>query len=148
MAHKNYTDPSGFLYLSVTESLNVIAKPALYFWYAKHGWAGANRIKEDAGRFGTSVHDAIEAKLKGKRIKQLKGRAKELVDLAFQFVDQKNFFVFDTEVEVINESEKYNGTADMVGYFKDKPECIYIGDWKTGYTDINSNGMQLDAYAA
>src|SRR5512138_562310 len=58
-----YRLADGRLAPSVTSVLDVVHKPPLVAWRAKHGY-DADRIAEEAARFGTAVHVAAEALLR------------------------------------------------------------------------------------
>jgi hypothetical protein len=51
---------TGKRYISVTTVLGIIAKPALYKWYADRGWEGARKELKDAGDGGTAMHTLID----------------------------------------------------------------------------------------
>lgn len=131
---------------SVTEVLNVINKPFLYAWFAKHGFAECERIKKEAGDLGSRVHDAVESYLKGEGY-ELAGREAEMLQHFLKWKEQTDFRPVELELKVVSERHKFHGTFDALGTFGDSTELVMC-DWKTSSKIDDSYALQLAAYAA
>jgi CRISPR/Cas system-associated exonuclease Cas4 (RecB family) len=131
---------------SVTEVLNVINKPFLYAWYAKHGWKECERIKQESGELGQRVHDAIESYLRGDGY-ELSGREAEMMQLFLKWKEETDFRPMELEHKVISRNYRFHGTFDALGTFGDSTN-LFLLDWKTSSKIDDSYALQLSAYAA
>lgn len=145
MGHSEYI-LDGVAIPSVTQVLNVISKPQLYAWYAKHGWAECERIKKTSGELGQRLHDAIEAYLQGEPY-DLQGRELEMLRLFQDWKTQTDFRPVELERKVISKRHKFHGTFDALGTFGDSTE-LFMLDWKTSSKISDEYALQLSAYAA
>jgi hypothetical protein len=131
---------------SVTTIQGIVAKPFLYRWYGTKGWDECERIKREAGEFGSHVHDAIEKILRNEPLPELSDREAQLVDTFTQWRNQSGFTPVAIELHVESAAHKYHGTFDAIGHFGD-PAQPFVLDWKTSSAIDDSYGAQLAAYA-
>ena len=132
-------------YVSVTSVTSQIAKPALYRFYAKHGWEGATQISSQAKDTGSKLHEFIKNYL-----------GPETTDLsnieAHLPVEVRNFLNFVEvfkpkplllEAQLVNAKYKYAGTVDAVVRVK---ETVVLIDWKTSSAVYDEYLLQVEAY--
>lgn len=148
MPHTEHRGPDGKKWPSVTEFLGAVAKPGLFYFYAKEGWQGANDIGASAREFGSAVHAGIEAAILGEPEPKLTSRQRELVTRALTWMKESGFVVKAQEQHVKHEALGYAGTFDLLGYFESMPETLFIVDWKCSSSVNKDYGLQLAAYAA
>ena len=116
---------------SVTSILQVTKseedKAALENWKQRVGNAEAKRIKNEASNRGTSMHSYIEDFLKG-RINEsffesnenYKNMAKEIIEKGIKGKLEEIYGIETT----LHYTEKYAGTADLVGVYQGKESII------------------------
>ncbi len=167
---KGFYPINGELYPSVTTILRIINKPAIYFWYAKHGtskmlqvldeltkplrtkimsrlgWSMLDtptKIMKRSGNIGSEVHHAIDKYLKTGAKTKLKGEAKNAFNAFLIWEKEVDLKPVDTEVTVWSDELRYAGTLDFVGYINGE---LCIADWKTSSGIYPENALQLSAY--
>ena len=130
---------------SVTTILNEMSKPGLEIWYGKLGLKEANRQKEEAAAFGSSVHSAIEAICNGQTALYSDERLKTAVNnfriWADTFVEE--WVVF--EKAVFHDDLKYAGTADAYAILKGSKKMVLV-DFKTSKKVRDEYYLQVAAY--
>lgn len=144
-------------YLSVTNILKVIDKPALRYWFGKQVYlamvanptldqqaalAAPYAVSDTAKARGTTVHSIVEA------WKQI-----GMFEVAPEFVGYKNAFakwLGDTQAEiqtqektVVSEVHRYAGTLDMLVTINGRKVIV---DVKTGKDIYPEAFLQLSAY--
>ena len=113
-------------YPSVTSILSLTKseedKASLKLWKQRVGFKEANRIKTDASRRGTSLHSYIEDWLRGRvndsffeSNEQYKNMAKVIIENG---IKGKLEEIYGMEATLINPSDKYAGTADLIGIYR------------------------------
>jgi len=124
----------------VTTITGVIAKNGLFFWYGKFGTAECERIKEESSRFGSAVHEIIEASLSGQEPALGAVQAQIMNNFKVAF---KGYKTIANEVIIKNKEHMYGGTADCVA---EKDGKLILIDWKTSKDIYPENYLQLAAY--
>ena len=114
---------------SVTTILSATKKDkgALDAWVARVGQEEANRIKNEASRVGTYLHEVIERMVAYRHLPRptnwdmCKGYelGYKIINTYFQHVSE----IWGSEVSLYY-PEKYAGTTDLVGVYRDKPAII------------------------
>ncbi len=114
---------------SVTTILSATKKDkgALDAWIARVGQEEADRIKNEASRVGTYLHEVIERMVAYRHLPRPTNwdmcRGYELgykiINTYFQHVSE----IWGSEVSLYY-PEKYAGTTDLVGVYRDKPAII------------------------
>lgn len=124
-------------------------RKALEDWRKRVGDKEANRILDESNRFGTQVHDNVEAHIKGKTFPKCSVYAQMTSNkLIKEFVEKEIDVVYGIETWLYH-SNLYKGIADLV--------CMYDGelvlvDLKTARRAkkeeyINDYKLQVSAYA-
>lgn len=152
MAHRNPVI-HGCKEPSVTQVIAMLRMPFLERWRGLYGNAACDRVMKQSGKFGTTVHDCIDAGLKNKffalspPIPRTTYRQKQMVKLFWDWQELSRFTPIKTELFVISRMHRYGGTFDALGFFGDDKETLFFLDWKTSSSIEWSYGMQLAAYA-
>lgn len=158
MPHTDFIAPNGDTdWPSVTGVLDVLAKPQLYRWYAKHGWDVAIQILTDSGDLGSKVHDEIHTRLLmgGQPGIGIDPQVNKLVDkLWSDFIVPYNVKAVKLEQKVVSLEHRYHGTYDGIIHVTNLPigikQELYTGellvDWKTSNAIYDSQGIQLGGY--
>jgi hypothetical protein len=142
-----YRVPGGLLAPSVTSVLDVVHKPPLAAWRARHG-ADADRIAEEAARFGTNVHEGAEALVLGRPLPStLTVEERAVVDRIAEWLARRQPRDVEAERFIVGWSPAgaYAGTADGVCLRLDGERTVI--DWKTGSGPYVTQFSQLAAYA-
>jgi len=150
-----FREIDGVKYPRVTSILGVIAKPALYGWYAKNGEKAYEMLRQ-AGQRGSNVHHAIESRHAGHSWDDIfktstKEESKYLLGYKKfeQEWDYKQIKKFDNKI-VLSKKYHYCGELDEYGtliYKKSKQE--YKGiliDYKTSSGIWFEYPLQVSAY--
>src|SRR4029077_10862660 len=112
MPHTPFIGPDGKDWPSVTEVGDVLAKPALYRFYADNGWDGAEQIKHDSAAIGQEFHDGIFHRFNGTTT-PISLQAEQMVDEFFdEFVKPYQVVPIALEQKVINHAKRYHGSFD------------------------------------
>ncbi len=157
MGHSEYIDPvSGKVWPSVTRVTDILAKPQLYAYYAKHGMEGATANKDAAASVGTMFHDGIYHRFNGTTpTEPLTTQAQAMVDKFFdEFVKPYKVAVESMELKVVSNEFRTHGTYDAIVTVTDLPigraRTKYTGrvlaDWKQSNGIYDSHGLQLGGY--
>ncbi len=131
---------------SVTTILNIIAKgEGFNNWLKKQG-DKADTLLQEAGDFGSNIHNHLETIGKGIPInlKALKPRELRCVKT---FLGWKEEFVdsfLKTEMEIYSIKEEFAGTMDALVKLKDGR--IFLLDYKTSKYLYDTNHLQVVAY--
>jgi hypothetical protein len=114
---------------SVTTILSATKKDkeALDAWIARVGQEEADRIKNEASRVGTYLHEVIERMVAYRNLprptnwEMCKGyeMGYKIINTYFRNVNE----IWGSEVSLYY-PEKYAGTTDLVGVYRDKPHII------------------------
>ena len=140
--HKNES------YVRVTQVLNIISKPELYYWYAKHGYKECERIKKERRIFGSKFHKCVYDILENKsyyveKEYPLYDELTETIDLFKDWAKKFNIKPLYLEEAMVHDKLAYAGTVDFIGEI-DGVKCIV--DWKTSKDVYKSHFIQLSAY--
>lgn len=157
MPHTPYTSPTGETdWPSVTEVMDVLSKPGLYQFYAKHGMEGVASILASTGDIGNEFHAGIQARFQGTQEVYTTTSAKEMVDAFFEdFVKPYNVKPITLETKVVSVANRYHGTYDGIVHVTNVPygrgiQGVYSGkvlaDWKSSNSIYDSHGVQLGGY--
>ena len=159
-----YYDIGGNKYPSVTSVCGVIAKPALYGWYGKHGTKTCQQLLDESAQIGTALHSSIQqyydhALTKSTSPAKSTSSAKRFKLPPLCKTAWSNFRAFNRqyplrplflEYVVYSDLFKYAGCLDgLFEYFPDgpkrKPKTILI-DWKTSGSIYPEYALQVEAY--
>ena len=151
----------GIPYISVTNVLRVIDKPALSYWFGKKVyWAFVNdpslsekdalrapySASGEAKERGNTVHSIIETyKQTGKRIESVPAKFKPYVQAFYNWIDDNDVEIIENERTVISKEHGYGGTGDLIVRLN-KTEDIWMIDAKTGKDIYDEVELQLSAY--
>lgn len=147
-------------YLSTTEILKVIDKPALRYWYGQEVFyamckdpklnerealsAPYQSGKKAAGR-GTTVHSLVEAyKNTGQVIENVPDDFKGYAQAFYDFMNEVKPELIEQEKTAIDEENSVAGTLDIYGKIGSKH---YVLDIKTGKDIYAESSLQLSQYA-
>lgn len=133
---------------SVTQVLDVLAKPFLIFWYGKYGTAHCDKVKKEGADVGTMFHTDVENRIlsKPEQFTPINVQIKRMVDSLFNlWVLPQGIRVLHTEVSLEDKELRFHGTFDAVILMNGR---LYIVDWKTSnQMDEVNHPLQLAAYA-
>lgn len=148
-------------YVSVTECLKIIAKPAVQYWYGQQVYyatqkdpriderealAAPYKVSKEAQTRGTTIHSLIEAyKQSGAVISSVPEPLQGYAQAFYTWIDTVKPEILECERTVICEDERYAGTLDMLCAINGKK---YVVDFKTSkdgsiYQEAH---MQVSAY--
>jgi len=140
----------GERFTSVTTILDIIDKPGLRYWYAKHGLQKADQLKRAAADLGSLAHDFIMHDLKAdlglaKRIhiKQADKRIKPMIAKYYKLKKKWSLEPIAVECVLVSKKHKYAGRCDCIGYVYGD---IALIDWKTGSGIYDEYDLQMGAY--
>ena len=150
--YRQYTDPKGNKYYSITTCLSILSEEAIAKWRARVGEEEANRISSEASTRGTRVHEILEAYVNNEEDYMAK---KETFQDEFVFnqikpeIDKNLTEVWGQECALYSEHLGVAGRVDLVGVWNGQPSII---DWKTSKKEkkeewIKGYYMQATAYA-
>ncbi len=140
-----YTLENDVWYPRVTKIVEIKAKPALYYFYAKMpNYRAAEQVKEQSAVEGTMIHEAAEAILMGQKpvipysiTPSMAAFAEYLLDNNIE-VDPKH-----VEVRLKSDEHKYAGTLDAIARIGGKLGILDIKTSQEIYRDYN---IQTSAY--
>ena len=153
-----YETPNGITVPGTTTITGNISKPALYYWYGKHGNTKCAKIIKESQEFGSRIHMLIEAVSKGQKPTLSKDEKQVMDNYKVWEKDnvkeylwfEKDFALDDHDFEFTEEGVKYKlpfygygGTADLC--YIDKEGRRILGDIKTGGHWPEHN-LQVAAY--
>lgn len=131
---------------SVTTILDVLSKPGLEFWYGKLGFTEANKQKEEAAKFGTAIHNAIEDTYTGQVPSITDERMKTVISNFTKWSDRYIDSWLAFEKAVFHDELHYAGTADAFAILKGSKKMVLI-DFKTSKKVRDQYFLQVTAYA-
>ena len=157
-----YYHLNGEKYVSVTEVISVLNKPALVTWAAKtaatlvlndpeqfdtaeKAASGIYQARDRAAGRGTTVHSLAEAVLLGGEIDEtdmapaILGR----LNAIRTFVRDTQPKLIETECNVYSEKHLFAGTCDLIAEIGGQTLMV---DWKTGKGIYPESALQLSAY--
>lgn len=171
-----YTDPKDpkARYVSVTNVIGTLDKPALVGWAARSvaeaavdnlvqvvkmartdkaaavSWLKGQpyAARDTAAALGSRVHDLAERHQLGQDLGEIEPEAQAMVDQYLAFLDDHAPVFEATEATVVNRTLGYAGTLDALVRIPALGDGLYVLDYKTGKTGPYPEwGMQLWAYA-
>ena len=115
---RHYVTPAGRVYPSMTTVLSQYGKEGLEKWKKQVGEAEAERIKNKAGQFGTSLHDCAEKYILGQEVDygvnvELKRRFK----MVKECIDTRFGDVWGIETPLYSDKLRIAGRTDVIGQF-------------------------------
>ena len=147
-------------YLSTTEILKVINKPALMHWFGKEIYYAMNHhpsledrtaltmpysTSSDAKSRGTTVHSIVEAyKSTGDVLEGIPDQFQGYATAFYTFMRDHQVQLIEQEKQVFDPVERIAGTLDI--YAKIGDSCMVI-DVKTGKDIYPEAALQLSSYA-
>jgi hypothetical protein len=145
MPHAEITDASGNPIPSVTQVLSVISKRELYKWYGMNGWNHCEKIKREAGEWGTELHDSISQYLKNEKV-DVSSRCYPMLEAFAEWKEEAKFEpqIVEPEQPYVSQLYNYQGTFDAIGTVDGE---LVVCDWKTSSRIYSEYGLQLAAYA-
>ncbi|HEC64616.1 hypothetical protein LCGC14_2779260 [marine sediment metagenome] len=148
-------------YVSVTNILNVISKPALQYWFGKKVYwamvqeptleekaalAAPYKENTDAKIRGTAVHSIVEHyKHTREYIETIPDKYQGYAKAFYNWVKDNDIEIMEHERTVWSQKYKYAGTLDMLVKNKQSGR-IFIIDVKTGKDIYPESFLQLSAY--
>lgn len=145
-------------YVSVTNVLKVLDKPALRYWFGKEVyWAMVNNPDLDeksalnapyktsgkAKNRGSTVHGLVETFQKTGKVETADPEYQGYAEAFNKWVHEYNARIREHEKTVINKLGRYAGTLDILGEVAGKNVIL---DIKTGKDIYPEAGLQLSAY--
>lgn len=156
-----YWDKEGKPYISVTQILQCLDKPALRYWFGrevyramivdpslseKDALAAPYRSSKTAMGRGTTVHSIVESyKHTKKYIENIPDDFKPYAQAFYTWFEDNDVEMVENEKTVVSKKYGYAGTLDLVVKFK-KNGRMLIADVKTGKDIYDEVFMQLSAY--
>jgi len=151
---------NGEPFVSVTNVLKIIDKPALRYWFGKEVYlamvknptlgekealAAPYRINDTAKSRGTTVHSIVESyKTTGIVLEDVAEPFKGYASAFKQWVSDFDIKVNEHEKTVVNTFHRYAGTLDLLVNNRDNVSVIV--DVKTGKDIYPESALQLSAY--
>jgi hypothetical protein len=145
MPHVDLKDTKGNTIPSVTQVIGLIGKPELYKWYGLNGWNHCEKIKREAGEWGTELHGSISQYLKGEKV-GVSSRCYPMLDEFARWKEKTGFepMVVEPDEPYVSQLYNYQGTFDAIGKIDGQ---LVVCDWKTSSRIYAEYGLQLAAYA-
>jgi len=148
---RQYVDPDGNTYPSITTVLSILSEDSIRAWRARVGEEKANQISRVASTRGTTVHNIIE-KYVANDPEYIKGEMPHNVQTfkdVQKVIDKGVTKVYQQEAPLYSKHLGVAGRVDCVGQWNGKDSII---DWKTSRKFkkkewISSYFMQCAAYA-
>ena len=148
---RQYVDPDGNTYPSITTVLSILSEDSIRAWRARVGEEKANQISRQASSRGTTVHNIIE-KYVANNPEYIKGEMPHNIQTfkdVQQVIDEGVTKVYQQEAPLYSKHLGVAGRVDCVGQWKGIDSII---DWKTSRKLkkkewISSYFMQCAAYA-
>lgn len=148
-------------YVSVTNALSVIRKPAIEYWKQKMTYLAAvkdpsislqaamaapyEKSKKSKSR-GTTVHDMIAAYQNGAKIEPT-DEFRGYYNAFKEWISDHSPKAKEVEKTVFSEQEKYAGTLDMLANIGGKPHVVDFKTSKNGKVYMESE-LQVSAYCS
>lgn len=147
-------------YLSVTECLKIINKPALQYWFGREVYramvidpsldersalAAPYQVSSNAKSRGTTVHSIVEAfKQRGTVLEGISPEFQGYATAFYQFMKDHGVEIIEQEKTIFNDEHQIAGTLDMLNKIG---ESIHVTDVKTGKDIYPEARLQNSAYA-
>ena len=146
---RNYRDPDGNDYPSVTTVLSILSEEAIAKWRKRVGEEEANRIGHRASSRGTAVHSIIEGYLKNEDTSTYLPHVKQSLQNLRPILDKSIGKIFGLEVALYSRYLGLAGRCDCVAEFDGVPSIV---DFKTSRRvkkkdKISNYFAQASAYA-
>lgn len=151
---------NGRPFLSVTEILKIIDKPALMYWFGKEVYyamlqdptlaerdalAAPYKKSDKAKSRGSTIHSIVEAyKTTGDQIETVPEDLREYAGAFYDFMRDVKPEILFNEKSLVSEKWGIAGTLDMYAKIGDRN---FIVDVKTGKDIYMEAGLQMSAYA-
>lgn len=133
-------------YPSVTEVLNVIAKPNLIYWFKSRTKEEIDSISNKAINIGKEIHSIISRIEDGKKIEidtQYPEEMKNVINSYFSWKKENSIEVISSEVSMLNKEFGYKGTLDRLARYDGK---LILIEWKTAKAIYPEYKLQVAAY--
>lgn len=134
-------------YPSVTyiQSVGLPTAEHLLKWYGAHSYEEAKRLMREAGDRGVAVHDAIDAAINGKTLKEKDYTIEQwgMIDSAKKWMEEYKPIILRNEYVVYSKKHWFAGTVDLKCIIAGK---VYIIDFKTSKGVYLSHETQCCAY--
>ena len=148
---RQYADPEGNTYPSITTVLSILSREAIQKWRERVGEEEANRISRVASSRGTKIHNIIE-KYIANDPEYLSGEMPHNIQTFKDiqpYIDSNLSKVYSIEAPLYSKHLGVAGRVDCVGVWNGKDSII---DWKTSRKEkkkewISNYFMQASAYA-
>ena len=146
-----YKLTDGTVVPSVTTILGVLNKPALLVWANNLGLQGykMGEYVDELAQVGTCAHLMITSMLQGQK-PDLDDFSKVQIDMAensvlsfLEWQRQNDFYIIETELQLVSENLRYGGTIDCYCKLNNK---FTILDFKTGKSIYDEHLLQVSAY--
>jgi len=150
----------GLAYLSTTEILKIIAKPAIAYWYGqevfyamvkdpslgeKEALAAPYKASRSAMNRGTTIHSVVEAfKNTKEEIETIPEDIRGYASAFYEFMETHNPEMIEQEKSLFDEVDMTAGTLDMYAKIGD---LFHIIDIKTGKDIYDEVALQMSNYA-
>jgi hypothetical protein len=147
-------------YVSVTNVLKVIDKPALRYWFGREVYramvvdptmgeqealSAPYKTSDKAKSRGTTVHSIVEAwKASGIVIEEVPEEFRPYAEAFYKFVKDNHIEIIEHEKTVISKEHGYAGTTDLI--VKKNGSGTWVLDVKTGKDIYMEAHLQLSAY--
>lgn len=117
-------------------------------WYAKHGVAEANRLRDEAAEYGTAMHIAIADYLMGLPVSPASERMTKDLMAWHAFATERNIEPLAIEVALFDATLRVAGTADLVCLMDwNGKRVLAMVDMKSG-SAYDDHAVQLAMYQA
>lgn len=115
-------------------------------WIADNGFHESRAIRDEAGRRGTKIHNAIEALIEGDELKKEDYTIEEWHKLTTfkAFFEEYKPQILGLEIPIFSKKGKFAGRLDCVCVIAG---MLYILDWKSSANLHKSFPLQFSAYA-
>lgn len=146
-------------YVSVTNVLKILDKPALRYWFGKEVFlalakdpslgekealSAPYKTSSDAIERGTTVHSIVESwKQTKKHIKGIPIKYKGYAEAFYKWVDDYKMVIQEHEKTVVHKEFGYAGTLDMLA---NNNGDLWVIDVKTGKDIYKEAHLQISAY--
>ncbi len=129
---RHYRTPEGLLYPSMTTVLSrykeATSGDALRKWQASVGGVEkADKIRDAAGVFGTAIHDAAEAYIRGHELPKLDFFQRDRFNGLKKVIDKHVGKVYAVETALYTNRFKIAGRSDLLSEWDGVPSIV---DWK------------------
>ena len=130
---------------SVTTIIDVLSKPGLDRWYGRLGLAEAEKQKNEAAEFGSTVHGLIEAIYQGQDPEISDPRVKKAITNFKKWADHHIEEWVAFEKAIFHDELLYAGTVDAFAKLKGSNRLVLV-DFKTSKKVRDEYYLQVAAY--